>query len=64
MHCLYLTGNYMYSCTARREVYVQSAYESQEYCNNERHKICPLYSELRSVPEAKKHAELGKNELQ
>lgn len=63
MQCHYLTGKYMYSCTARREVYVPSAYESKEYSNNERHKICPLYSELRSVPEAKKHADHCKNAL-
>lgn len=48
MKCPYMTGNYMYSCSARREVYVPSTFEFSEYCANERHesyKACSFYLE-------------------
>ncbi len=47
MRCPCLTGNYMLSCTARREVYIPTSFEYSEYCNSERrdlYKVCSLYS--------------------
>ncbi len=47
MSCRHLTGNYMLSCTARREVYVPSGFEFDEYCKSSRYKLCPLYDQDR-----------------
>ena len=43
MKCLFLKGRYMFSCSARREVYVPSIFELGEYCKSTRYKICPFY---------------------
>ena len=43
MACPFLTGKYMFSCGALREVYVPSAFEFDEYCKQDRYKICPFY---------------------
>ncbi len=46
MKCPYMTGTYMFSCVARREVYIPSAFEFSEYCGSDRSegfKVCPLY---------------------
>lgn len=46
MKCPHLAGNYMFSCSARREVYIPSAYEFAEYCDSARNdpfKICRYY---------------------
>ncbi len=43
MFCPFLAGNYMFSCGALGDAYVQSYYELDEYCKHDRHKICPLY---------------------
>ena len=48
MKCPYLAGNYMFSCIARREVYIPSTIEFAEYCNSEQHggfKVCSYYME-------------------
>lgn len=42
-HCPHLTGKYMKSCTVSKEVYVPSAFETEEYCTNGRHTMCPFY---------------------
>ncbi len=41
--CPHLTGKYMKSCTVSKEVYVPSAFETEEYRTHGRHTICPLY---------------------
>jgi hypothetical protein len=43
MKCLFLKGRYMFSCSARREVYVPSTFELGEYCKSTRYKVCPFY---------------------
>ena len=49
MKCPYLTGNYMFSCAARSEVYIPSSFEFSEYCHSERRegfKVCSYYMEM------------------
>lgn len=48
MHCPYLTGNYLKSCTVSREVYVPSAFETEEYCTTSRYTMCPFYCKRQS----------------
>lgn len=43
MKCPYLKGTYMFSCSARREVYVPSTFEQSEYCKNMRHRVCSFF---------------------
>ena len=43
MQCPFITGKYMFSCKALKEVYVPSEFELGEYCRQSRHKICPFY---------------------
>jgi hypothetical protein len=43
MKCPFLKGRYMFSCSARREVYVPSIFELGEYCKTTRWRVCPLY---------------------
>jgi len=38
-----LTGKYMICCTAVKESYIPSMFELDEYCRQDRHKMCPLY---------------------
>jgi len=49
MGCPYLSGKYMLSCTALREVYIPSAFELGEYCKNVRYKMCPFYIKRESA---------------
>ena len=44
MHCPFLAGKYFKSCTVSREVYVPSAFETEEYCTNNRYTLCPFYT--------------------
>lgn len=46
MKCPYLTGNYMFSCTAAKAVYVPSIFELDEYCKESRHTMCPFYCKV------------------
>lgn len=46
MRCPFLTGKYMLSCTANKEVYIPSFLELKEYCRSGRHKMCPFYSRI------------------
>ena len=50
MHCPSLTGTYFKSCTVSREVYVPSAFETEEYCTSSRHTMCPFYCKQQSEP--------------
>ncbi len=53
MKCPYMTGNYMFSCSARREAYIPSTFEFSEYCSSERYepyKTCPHYPHLHEDP--------------
>jgi hypothetical protein len=43
MRCFLLQGKYMIYCTAVKEGYIPSTAELDEYCRQERHKMCPLY---------------------
>ena len=43
MKCLLLKGKYMICCTAVKESYIPSMFELDEFCRQERHKMCPLY---------------------
>lgn len=43
MRCVYLTGNYLKSCSACREVYVPGPFVMEEYCAVKRHSRCPFY---------------------
>ncbi len=45
MPCLFLTGNYIFSCSALKEVYIPSSYELEEYCSHgqDGYEICPFY---------------------
>ncbi len=43
MRCLLLQGKYMIFCTAVKEGYIPSAYELDEYCRQEKYRLCPLY---------------------
>jgi hypothetical protein len=43
MRCPFLFGNYTFSCSALKEVYIPSGFELDEYCEEERYKICPYY---------------------
>jgi hypothetical protein len=43
MKCLFLSGKYMLSCKALREVYVPSSFEIDEYCKSIQHRMCPFY---------------------
>ncbi len=48
MKCPYMTGTYMFSCVARKDVYIPSFFEFSEYCSSvryERFKVCPFYME-------------------
>jgi len=36
------------SCSVNHGVYVPSAYEREEYCTNNRHKLCPFYCSVRT----------------
>ncbi len=49
MECPFLTGKFMFSCAAKKEVYVPSTFEIDEYCKNDRHKICPHYCKRESA---------------
>ncbi len=49
MECPFLTGKFMFSCTAKKEVYVPSAFEIDEYCKTDRYKICPHYCKRESA---------------
>jgi hypothetical protein len=53
--CPFLYGSYLLSCGSSRDVYVPSNFELEEYCSDNRHKICPLYvkSMLSDYPAAK-----------
>jgi len=44
MKCPFLKGRYMFSCSARREVYVPSTFELGEYCRSTRCRVCPFYA--------------------
>ena len=60
MKCPYMAGNYTFSCVARREVYVPSAFEFAEYCNCERYerfKVCSFYMEAHTGSQEKPSAE-------
>lgn len=48
MSCCYLTGSYMLSCAARREAYIPSGFEFDEYCKSSRFSLCPFYDQDRS----------------
>ncbi len=60
MNCPMLTGKYMLSCTALKEVYVPSVFELQEYCKKSLHTMCPLYmkndAQPNTVPLRSSHA--------
>lgn len=43
MKCPFLKGEYMLSCAADKAVYVPSIFELNEYCKENRHKMCPFY---------------------
>ncbi len=43
MRCPYVSGNYMLSCRALEEEYIPSAFELDEYCKHDLHKMCPFY---------------------
>lgn len=43
MKCPFLTGKYMFSCSARKEGYVPSARELEEFCTKSLHSMCPLF---------------------
>ena len=51
MHCPMLTGKYMLSCTARKEVYVPSIFEFEEYCKAPLHTMCPFYMKMDRKPD-------------
>jgi hypothetical protein len=36
------------SCSVGRGIYVPSAYEREEYCSANRHKLCPFYCSVRA----------------
>jgi hypothetical protein len=43
MKCPFMTGIYLSSCSANKEVYVPSRFELEEYCRDSRHRMCPFY---------------------
>lgn len=43
MQCAFLTGNDRLSCKALKEVYIPSTFELDEYCRQDRYKLCPFY---------------------
>ncbi len=53
MRCPFLSGRYMFFCSAQREVYVPSRFEVDEYCRDMRYNICPWYDNARA--EGKPH---------
>jgi len=50
MKCPFLSGEYMLSCKALREVYVPSIFELDEYCKNIQHRMCPFYIKNEGEP--------------
>ncbi len=48
MKCRFLSGKYLLACRAENKVYMPSSFEIQEYCNSNRHKICPLYFKVKT----------------
>ena len=50
MRCPMLTGKYMLSCTALKEVYVPSIFEFEEYCKKPLHTMCPFYMKMDIKP--------------
>jgi hypothetical protein len=51
MKCPCLAGNYMYSCAARKEVYIPTSFEYAEYCNSERNDLYKVCSHYGSSPQ-------------
>ena len=43
MKCMLLKGKYMICCTAVKESYIPSMFELDEYCRQDKRKMCPLY---------------------
>jgi hypothetical protein len=43
MKCPFMTGIYLSSCRANKEVDVPSRFELEEYCRDSRHRMCPYY---------------------
>ncbi len=52
MRCPLLTGKYMLSCSALKEVYVPSAFELEEYCKKPLYTMCPFYMKTDLRPES------------
>lgn len=51
-HCRFRVGNYMISCGKSADVYIPSAGELRDYCENIMHTICPRYMNDESVVRA------------
>ncbi len=52
MKCPMLTGKYMFSCKALKEVYIPSIFELEEYCRKSLHTMCPFYMKSDTTPNA------------
>ncbi len=55
MKCPFLTGRYMYTCTANSEAYIPSQFELEEYCRGKRHTMCPFYMKFDTDWEPKRN---------
>ena len=47
MKCNFLSGKYLFACTADRKVYMPSTFELQEYCRAKAYSVCPLYPKVK-----------------
>jgi hypothetical protein len=53
MTCPHLSESYILSCKADLGVYVPSLFELNQFCQSDRHTVCPYYSLVDNGPPEK-----------